>query len=445
MRNARALDSAAHSRTVMILGASFATGNMGVSALASGTIASLQRGIPDARIVILDYAKRQSVSEDRCNSRVVLVELLNLRFSKRLWQRNHVASLIVKSLFLRLLLVRPWRTRMIRKSPRLEEILNADLVLSLAGGDSFSDIYGLWRMIYVTLPQILVILLRRPLILLPQTYGPFNSVASRGLARFILRRAAIIYSRDEEGIEVVRQFLPEGGSGARRAYDMGFALAPTPPPLEIQERIQAVKRRGPLVGLNISGLLYMGGYNRDNGFCLKIVYRDFVRFVLDYFMVETKCEVMLFPHVRGGTSGAEDDLDACEQVMAERGHRDEGRIHVIAESMDHHQIKFLIGQSDFFLGSRMHACIAALSQCVPTVGLAYSRKFFGVMRLVGNGAVTVDLRTAELAAALHEIDRAWQARDAMRQALQTTMPRIQDSVLKLFNDPSLERILAMHI
>ena len=46
-------------------------------------------------------------------------------------------------------------------------------------------------------------------------------------------------------------------------------------------------------------------------------------------------------------------------------------------------MKYLIGQCDFFVGSRMHSCIAAVSQCVPAVSIAYSDKFIGVMATLG--------------------------------------------------------------
>ena len=57
-------------------------------------------------------------------------------------------------------------------------------------------------------------------------------------------------------------------------------------------------------------------------------------------------------------------------------------------------MKTLIGKCDVFVGSRMHACIGAVSQCVPTVSLAYSDKFKGVMAPLGESSVVVDLREA---------------------------------------------------
>ena len=43
---------------------------------------------------------------------------------------------------------------------------------------------------------------------------------------------------------------------------------------------------------------------------------------------------------------------------------------MIAHEYDQHAIKSIIGRCDFFIGSRMHACIAALSQKIPTAAVA---------------------------------------------------------------------------
>jgi polysaccharide pyruvyl transferase WcaK-like protein len=50
----------------------------------------------------------------------------------------------------------------------------------------------------------------------------------------------------------------------------------------------------------------------------------------------------------------------------------------------------------FFIGSRMHACLAAISQCVPTVSIAYSSKFITVMKTFSMGHYVADPRTMNL-------------------------------------------------
>jgi len=89
----------------------------------------------------------------------------------------------------------------------------------------------------------------------------------------------------------------------------------------------------------------------------------------------------------------------------------------------------------------MHACIAALSQCVPAVGLAYSRKFDGVLDSIGGGATVVDLRQADLNEILRAVGRAFTNRESLRNQLETRMPEIKKSVLNLFTSPEFSNML----
>jgi polysaccharide pyruvyl transferase WcaK-like protein len=77
---------------------------------------------------------------------------------------------------------------------------------------------------------------------------------------------------------------------------------------------------------------------------------------------------------------------------------------------------------DFFVGSRMHACIAALSQGIPTVGVAYSRKFAGVFDIVGAADWVVDGRTATDGEAVERIAVLFARRGASRALLRATVP-----------------------
>ena len=64
----------------------------------------------------------------------------------------------------------------------------------------------------------------------------------------------------------------------------------------------------------------------------------------------------------------------------------------------------------FFIGSRMHACIAALSQGVSAGAVAYSRKFKGMFDSVGVGEVVVDARTTSADAAIDKIMKTFDER-----------------------------------
>ena len=98
------------------------------------------------------------------------------------------------------------------------------------------------------------------------------------------------------------------------------------------------------------------------------------------------------------------------------------------------EIKYLIGQCDFFVGSRMHACIAAISQLVPAVCIAYSDKFAGVMETIGIESMVADARRLSASEILQMVEESFEHRAITRQILKRKIPEVKSAVLNLFRD-----------
>ena len=79
----------------------------------------------------------------------------------------------------------------------------------------------------------------------------------------------------------------------------------------------------------------------------------------------------------------------------------------------------------------MHACIAAVSQSVPTVCIAYSDKFIGVMESIGVEDIVVDARAMDKDEILRAIGGALDQHEEVRRLLQTKMPEVRSSILNL--------------
>jgi colanic acid/amylovoran biosynthesis protein WcaK/AmsJ len=69
---------------------------------------------------------------------------------------------------------------------------------------------------------------------------------------------------------------------------------------------------------------------------------------------------------------------------------------------------------------------------VPTVALAYSDKFAGVLDTVGMADCVADLRTLDAPAVLAIVDRTWAARAEHRARLEGTMPAVRARITTLF-------------
>jgi len=416
------------------LGATFGTGNMGVGALAYGALTVLVTRYPNADICFLDYDRAASVSEIELGGSRISIPTVNLRFSWKVWLPNNVAHLLLLAEILRFAgaYLRQWA---IPRNRWLRAIAGADLAVAVSGGDSFSDIYGLGRFFYVCLPQLLVIALGKELILFPQTIGPFNGGLAKLVARYIMRRARVVYVRDRQGVGEVRALLKlkDDDQRVRFCYDLGFVVESRKPrDMDLGPYKGSTARRGLWVGLNVSGLLLMGGYSKENMFELHVNYAELIERLIAHLIEVKKASVLLIPHVFG--SHEENDTFAVSTFHSKLGERYQQRLQCVSRTLDQNEIKYIIGQCEFFIGSRMHSCIAALSQEIPSVGIAYSEKFRGVFESIGVEQFVADPRTMSVREVLSLVDRTLDNRIATSEHLKRIMPKVRRSVLNLLTD-----------
>jgi polysaccharide pyruvyl transferase WcaK-like protein len=408
-----------------LMGAPLDTGNMGVTALGTSLIHLVLGEVPEAEISFFLIRKSPEPYCVTLGDRSVEIPVINCRLAPKVRPGEHVIGLLLLAAAYRMVPLNWFRKKLLNGNQRLKAIAEADFVGDIRGGDSFSDIYGLDEMIIGSLPSAIALLLGKDLVLLPQTYGPYKNWAARRLAGILLRKAKIILSRDEAGLRVVKELLGGNGSAGRLHFcpDVAFSLDPRQAvPLSFRPDTP-LDRSVPIVGLNVSGLLYNGGFTRKNMFGLAFEYRDFVHRLAGTMLSETEASLLLVPHTFAPGGNVESDPAACEELFRDLDSRYPGRVHMVAREYGASEIKGIIGLCDFFVGSRMHACIGALSQGIPTVGVAYSRKFAGLFESVGAGHMVVDARNVEEGRAVETILAAFHRRAQEKTVL---LERIRD-------------------
>lgn len=303
-------------------------------------------------------------------------------------------------------------------------VRRADLVLDIGAGDSFADIYGAARLKRIFAMKFLTHLARTPLVVAPQTIGPFTRGWSKRLARLSLNRSALVATRDAKSTAAL------AGLGYRgavvEASDVALRL-PYDPPGRRPEG-------APRVGINVSGLLMAGGYTGKNELGIALDYPALIRDLIAAFQARG-AEVHLVPHVivRQGRMVGEDDRRATLALAEEFPGT------VLAPAFESpSEAKTYIAGLDFFMGARMHACIAAFSSGVPVVPMAYSRKFAGLFGALGYDH-TVDC-TAETQAAIQDkILAAFEARAQLAAEAAAALARGR-SKLALY-EAALQRLM----
>jgi len=421
---------------ICLLGASFDTGNLGVNALAESSIKIILKRWPDAEIVLLGTGSSDGEYCLKLSGREIRVRIERMRFCKNVFLRSHFCVLFLNAVLLRLLPLRSFRNLLSAMNPYVKTLVETDRVFDITGGDSFSDIYGLRRfLIYGFLQKWLVTLFGKELILLPQTYGPCTRSITRRMAKSVLKRASVIYARDTESVKYVRELFGNHNVNGKLRFmpDVAFILdSDKPETFDIGSLDKVRKKNSIVVGLNISGLLFNGGYTKENMFGLKTNYRKLINSIVYYLMKDERNLILLVPHVLSPSRTVEDDPYACRQLYDKLIEEYPGRIFLTQGNYNHNNIKYIIGLCDFFIGSRMHACIAALSQSIPAIGIAYSKKFHGVFESVGLGDCVVDAYKCDSNTELLSIvEAAFEKRYQSRRHLNKVIPTIKAEILEM--------------
>lgn len=315
--------------TIGLMGHSFQCVNLGVGALAISECAILKKvadklGI-NIRIICFEAGESE---KNYCYATEVNVKLLYYTYSPKMLKLFH----------------------------------RCDMIIDATGGDSFSDIYGYKIFIAGIIMKTYALLSGRKVILAPQTIGPFHNRLNQKIANAYMHHVEKIFIRDH----ISRIVLDERNrKKVVSTADMAFCLP--------YKKSTEGKGKG---GFNVSGLLY-----DEENLILRQVGFDYVKMCesIVELLLRKGWNVVLVPHVIGDEKTITDN-DYCASLKLREKYPE---LEIAPLFNNPVEAKSYISGLDFFIGSRMHAVIAAVSSGVPAVPIAYSRKFKGVFEQIG--------------------------------------------------------------
>lgn len=382
---------------IVLAGAAPDTGNHGVSALSLSALKGLaDRGLEAA--TILDNGGNKTFESEPNLS----TQTMAFKPGKRIYQASNMHQVRLRQLFG-------------LPSPLLEAIRNADALLDVSGGDSFTDIYGPARFEQVLMPKLMAVDVGTPLILLPQTYGPFLFKRSRQLARKVILASKLAYARDIDSYNNLKELL--GDDFDAQKHRLGVDLAFGLPAI-------TAKNKQYSVGLNVSGLLWNNPESAVKQFGLKCDYQEVLIGFCKALLESGVRNFLLVPHVRP-SGGSECDLVAARALKAALPAYFSDRVSIETEANSPEALKGVIAQTEWFAGSRMHATIAALSSGIPACNLAYSMKARGVFDSCSQAEQVVDLRSHTTKEMIESLLKSYVNRATLKRQLIHMLPSVK--------------------
>lgn len=375
---------------ILILYGTIFSKNRGVNALTRATIDLIRETNPRENIVLVGSGKK----EDDEFEGIKFYPKIELRKLPQYYILSLLDNkLVAKKLFSNI-------------DPKIK-------VLDLSEGDSFTDIYGNFRFWDQLLSKLIYRNISVKYILLPQTIGPFENTINRKLATNVMKKFDMMFARDFESKSFVERST---GKECDFCYDMAFYLSPK----EIKSfDIEKIECK---IGINVSGLLWIGGYTTNNQFNLLVDYRELMVDISNYF-IDIGYKLVFIPHTYGDGISEDDFVAARElkQLLSERGND----IEIIEKEYSEQELKWIISNLEFFVGARMHSCIAAISMGIPSIGISYSRKFKGVFESVGMSDCVLDPRYLEKQEIVENISSLFKRRNELKENIECVLPSIE--------------------
>ncbi len=373
------------------------------------TIKSISKTIPDTQFTVVSIFPE--LDRKNCNIENINIIKENTDKLKALY---YILSAIL------------WRVFHIdlNKHDLLNEYINSDIIIDLSG-DGFSDDYGSMASISSCYDILLCKLLKKPFVIYAQSIGPFKTIFTRYLSRFCLNLVDLLIVRDE----ITEKYLKNMGVNNKIYFtaDSAFLLEASPrsriEEILLKEHIDMKER--PLIGISVSQHLYdleskKVDSKKDNN------YLNLMSKVVDLVIDKFNAQVVFVPHVTNDARPIDDRFVARKIYEISKN---KNRIKLIDDEYSAEELKGIIGQCDLFIGARMHANIAATSMNVPTLAIAYSHKYYGIMGMLKMENYVLDFRSMTFNEMAAKIDELWDKKGIIKKELETNVNILKERSL----------------
>jgi colanic acid/amylovoran biosynthesis protein len=414
-------------------------GNIGNYYIVEVTVRELHRVFPHAEILTTFQMTDKFIEEEK-----VTVLPLDLYYN---WAETDVENAIKEYAAAEIFQA---TGNITYSSPYIDLIRQCDLVCDFSGemwGDHAEPV-GENRFLVNLLKMRVAQLFNVKTVLLAGSQGPFVLTDSvKSLAKTVYKNFSKILNREAASIEL----LDKNGFDVSKSLsftDPAFLFEPCDESL-IKDRLvedNIIKENEKTIGFVLCGFnMLQGPYDREPR-----TDDEFTQFaeLVEYIVNDLGARVFFMSHQNGFEMKPNfkfingRDYPYAKQlheVVAKRGKADMSKVICAKGPYNARETKAIINKFDMFISGRIHAFVAAVSQCVPTViinrgfgGISHRNigfaKSVGMEDFVSNPASIEDMKEKTL--------KCWNNKEELRKNLIVKIPEVKNRAHNLFDSLS---------
>ncbi|HEY0601967.1 MAG TPA: polysaccharide pyruvyl transferase family protein [Herpetosiphonaceae bacterium] len=337
--------------------------------------------------------------------------------------RKSLVPLYAALLILTSLLYRLTGLQLLPRLPERRDLLRAyyaaDVVAVIGGGHLYARHSANIAFAWLWLGIALAVLMGKPLIFLPQSFGPLPGAVQQEMLRWLLSRSALVVAREYRSLRLLAEI------GLRRRVlvlpDLAFGDDSTESPL-VPQVAALTGDRQPLIGLTL-----MDWQGQNPQFHNQRSYENAVLALMRHVGERYGARVVLFAQCTGPTA-AHDDRIIARRLLAEARSQGIDGVYFVDAALSPEQLKAAYEHLDLLVATRMHSAIFALSRNVPALAIGYLYKSVGIMEMLGLERHALDIATIDAETLCAGFDALWSERETIRRQLSERIPAFQGTL-----------------
>lgn len=307
----------------------------------------------------------------------------------------------------------------------LNAYYDADTVAVIGGGHLYARHAFNITFFWLWYGLAFAVLLRKPLLMLPQSYGPIHGVVQKKMLRWLVEQSAFVAVRETQSLHLLREIgVPNGD--VRLLPDMAFTAAEAEAGAISTTLLESILDSGD-IGEPLMGITLMDWGGQNPSFSRQSAYEDAVLALFEHLRTEYQARIVVFSQCFGPTV-SQDDRRIARAMAARAESSGIDNIFVVDEKLPPDVLKALYGRMDVMVTTRMHSAIFALSAGTPALVIGYLHKSAGIMQMLGLQEYIRDIDALDPIQLCAAFDHLWAEREAIRQQLARRIPELQQQL-----------------
>lgn len=310
----------------------------------------------------------------------------------------------------------PLTTQEVNQRKLLKAYYQADLIAVIGGGHLYARHKLNISFIWLWVGLAFCIVLGKPLIFLPQSFGPLPGNFQRGLLSWLLNRSTLTAAREYRSLRLLHQI---GVTKANLVLpDLAFAMdtqGSSPYIAKTTDR--------PIIGLTL-----MDWGSQNDKFTNQANYEAAIIALISLVQQQYKASVYLFAQCTGPTPD-QDDRRIARRLIEQLP--DQSNVQLVDAVLSPSELQCAYQQLDMLIATRMHSAIFALNNCVPTLMIGYLHKSAGLMEQLSLPNAQIDINQVNPELLTSRFEQIWQARQTIQNHLQQRIPAMRNTLAQL--------------